>query len=30
MQGLFCDLLWSDPLSDNRARRKTFIKNEPR
>lgn len=27
MQGLFCDLLWSDPMVDGKARSKTFIDN---
>jgi serine/threonine-protein phosphatase 2B catalytic subunit len=30
MDGIFCDLLWSDPASDSRAMRKTFVHNEPR
>ena len=30
MQGLFCDLLWSDPLEDKYARKKTFIENSER
>jgi serine/threonine-protein phosphatase 2B catalytic subunit len=30
MSGLFCDLLWSDPLEDKYARKKTFIENSER
>lgn len=30
MSGLFCDLLWSDPLEDKNARRKTFTENADR
>lgn len=30
MSGLFCDLLWSDPLEDKHARRKTFTENPER
>jgi serine/threonine-protein phosphatase 2B catalytic subunit len=30
MQGPFCDLLWSDPLEDKYARKKTFIENSER
>ena len=30
MSGLFCDLLWADPLEDKHARKKTFTSNAER
>jgi len=30
LEGLFCDLLWADPLSDEVASSKDFIDNEER
>ena len=29
-EGLFCDLLWSDPLDDRKAKRNTFSNNNSR
>ncbi len=30
LDGLFCDLLWSDPLSDDVANTRDYIDNEER
>lgn len=30
LQGLLCDLLWSDPVDDNKARKTSFKENKER